>query len=551
MRRCARLTRLLQRLPRNARLFFPAIALCSAMAAHAQSTGTVTGTVMDASTHRGIARALVESSTSGNAQLTDGAGHFSLSGLAPGTVQLRYRRPGYFDPITGQPFGSRTVTLSAGTTDVTLALEPSATLRGQVVTPNGDSPAGIRVDLYNARVSGGWRTWQGERSAVVHADGTFFFGDLPPGSYAVHTQASLDPVPEGDTPGARSGYAPVFAPSATDLSSATVAVLEPGQTAEVDPVVARVPFYPVTIHVAGSFIGYDARITGNGFARWSPRESRENDSVSTELPSGSYRLHMFGFGAGGHNGAADLPFEVDDAPATTLSTTLSATAGMPFDTQIDTTGDASSSAATEDSAATSGAAASQPRISYLLFVPVHDAAEMPRTVFVRRDSSSGAEYLETAQLHAGQYWIKASAGGGYVAALSSGDTDLFTQPLSFDPASPPSIAAVLRSDSATITVALSGPLTQQPCVVHLVPLSPGGTAALREDTTGTPSVTFSGLAPGDYLVLATETGAGIAYREPGVVQQLTGEHVSAAAGATAQATLSSFVTLPASAVVQQ
>jgi hypothetical protein len=528
-------------------------------ASHAQATATLRGTVIDSQTHRGIARALVSLEGGRPGQLTDDDGHFTFANVAAGPVQVRCRRPGYFDPLTGSRDASFTLTATDSgpeentdsSSSQTLPLEPAATVRGRVSVPEGDSPSGVRVDLYAAHVVDGWRRWQVEHSTNVRANGAFSFGNLEPGSYAVHAQGSVDPVPFGTPTGVRSGYGPVFAPSAADLASATIAVLQPGQTAELDPELARVAYYPVKIHVADEYAGFSARITGNGFTRWSAGYSREDQALTTELPSGSYVAHIGGFsrfGAvslggfpRGRSSRGDLSFQVHDAPATNLSMTLNAATPITLQTQVQAdTGDASA-------ADQSGTAAAAPRLILLTFVRADVPDEEPQTAFVPNDSSGGDQPLQ-ANLGAGAYWVSATTSGGYAVSLSSGGTDLFTQPLSVDTGSPPTISAVLSPDTASVTVTVGEQLQGKPCVVQLVPMSPGGRAESRAVHGDEATVQLSGLAPGDYLVFASPIHGNMAYREPGGLQQLTGEHVSVAAGATGQVTLNTLFTPPTGAM---
>jgi hypothetical protein len=520
----------------------------ASLSVHAQSTTTLRGSVVDDQTHRGIARVLVELNGNEPGQLTDNDGHFSFPNIPVGTVTVRYRRPGYFDPLTGALDASRSLPLATAdagqASGQILALEQVSAVRGNVTVPDGDSASGVRVDLYAARVSDGWRLWRIERSINVQAHGSFYFGNLEPGSYAVHAEGSVDPVPYGTSPGLRSGYAPVFAPSAPDLASATIVVLRSGQTAEIDPELSRVTYYPVAIHLAGESSGYGAQITGNGFTHWSASYSHDEEALTTELPSGSYIAHVGGFnrfGSNGRSGRGELSFQVHDAPATNLSITLNEPAPIALDTQV--SDDTSASAPGAQTATVS----STPRLILLLFTPTDAPSEEPLMGFVRHDTQTGAQTLQS-NLGPGTYWVSATTIGGYLASLSSGDTNLFTQPLTVDPASPPAISAVLRSDTASIAVTLDGSLAAQPCVVQLLPLSPGGRAESHDDENGSTSVNFTGLAPGDYLLLATPTRGNIAYREPGVLQQLTGQHVSVAAGATGQVTLNALSPPPAGAM---
>ncbi len=510
-------------------------------------TTTLHGTVLDATTGRPIARVLVEPPGAGQGVLTDNAGRFALP-VETGTVQIRYRRPGYFDPVSQGAESSQQVTAAAGTPDQTLLLEAAATLRGSVLLPEGDSPAGLRVDLYQAHVIDGRRHWNLLQTQPVRSDGSFAFGDLPAGNYLLHSQASMDPVAApftnpatnpGAPPTLRSGYAPVFAPDAGEISAATVYTLQPGQTAEARLRINRATFYPISIHVAGDAPVRSLQVTGNGFTGLNARYSRQDEAATIDLPSGRYLLRTAGGGGGDRQaGMGELSFHVDGAPVQGLSLTVAPAAVSTLLTTV----------ATEGAATGTGAG---PRLSLLTFLSA-TAPEQP-VLYAPIQTDQNDEATGTAMLTRppppGQYWVSAVASGGYVAALESGGTDLLRAPLTIAAGSPPQFTATLRQDSGSLAVTRSGDLLSRPGVIQLVPLSPGSryqasTGSTSGDT-GAP-VQFGNLPPGEYLVLATGAMAAIAFREPGALGQLKGLRVTVTPGATTPVTLSNLSTVPLS-----
>ena len=508
--------------------------LFPASPAIAQQTGSLHGVVLDAGTHRPIARVLVESPASGPGVLTDNAGQFSFSGVPFGTVQLRYRRPGYFDPSMGQPTATRTVAFAPDTAAAgqTLLLSPAASLHGQLLLPDGDSAAGLRVDLYQAQVRDGRRGWKVSGTVTVDNGGSFAFDGLQAGSFLVHAQGSIDPTPFGTPPGTRSGYAPVFAPETGDISEATVYALRPGESDEVRIRLSRVPFYPVSIRVAGDAFSF--QITGNGFTNWSPRYSREDGTVATELPSGSYLLRA---SSGGHGGTfGELPFHVDGAPVSGPTLAASETGRIQVETEVagDSSGNGSGGSPAQ----------SAPRVSFLNFVPVSDVNQQPSLRTISYDQN-GATGSLTSSVAPGQYWVSGMGNGGYITSLSSGGVDLFSQPLSILPGTVPSISVTIRQDSGAITVMREGEVAATSCTIQLLPLSPGGLSMMSYaiDTQGAP-VVFKNLPPGDYLVVATASPGSIAFREPGVLQQIQGERGTVTPGGSAQVTLSTLTVPP-------
>ncbi len=497
-----------------------------------ETTATLHGVVMDRATGQPIARVMVYPSAGGQAVLTDSAGQFAFPDVPLGSVQLHYRRPGYLDPLSGQEQASRQVMLTADAPEQVLPLDAAASLHGQIVLGEGDSAAGIRLELYEAHVQDGRRRWEVAQTVRARGDGSFSFAELQAGSYVVHAEASEDPVPADMPAGMRAGYAPVFAPDAEDIASATVYALRPGQADDVRLRMTRVPFYPVSVRVGGSGGMGSFQITGNGFTNWTPRYSREDDALTTELPSGNYVLHASGGGRQASQG--ELALHVDGAPVSGVSVTLDAAAGIAVVSDA--------VANSDDSAGTASGA--QARLNLLTFLPAGDSVQPALTESVSYTGSDGAGVLDRG-VRPGRYWVSGVASGGYVAALTSNGTNLFSEPLTVVAGAAPALEAAIRQDGGAVSVVRSGGPAEQPCVLQLIPLAPGGPARTTTVQPADATASFTNVPPGDYLVLATEERAGIAFREPGVLAQLTGTRVTVTPGGTAQATVSAFFEPPA------
>ncbi len=503
------------------------ITLCTMMVAagaQAQQTVALRGEVLDSVTHRPIARVLVQWPLGGSGVLTDNTGRFQFPAVPIGTASLSYRRPGYFDPLTGQQFATGVVNLAADTPLQTLLLEPAATIHGQLLLPDGDSPVDMHVSLYGEQVMDGHRHWQMLQNTAVRSDGSFLFGDLTAGSFLLHADASMDPMPSGNAATEiRLGYAPVWAPDVGDIRSASVLSVAPGQTVEARLRLARVPFYPVTVRVSGDARPRSFVITGNGFVNWTPRFDRNNETLVTELPNGSYMLSTTSRQAI----SSELPFHVEGAPVSGLSIAV----------QESTVGNGPGQSS-------DGSQGNTPQLNSLTLIPA-DAPEQPvQQQPVLFDSSSGVATLRTA-VPPGQYWVSApSVSGGYLAALGSGGVDLFTNSLTVVPGTLPTFTASFGQDAGTINVVLEGELTGRSCTVQLVPLSPDG---VGRTGTVTGSAGFGNLPPGDYLVVATTSRHPLAFRETSVLPQLTGVRVTVTANGTTQAAISRFSNLPTDA----
>ena len=505
-----------------------ALLLAATLLAQTAQTTTLRGVVENAETHQPIARVLVSAPNGDAAVLTDNSGRFLFPDVPLGSVTISFQRPGFFAPESGGQIATRVLNLSADSADQTLTLEPAAALHGQMLMPESDSDAGMRIDLYAARAMDGRQYWQLTATTVPDNDGSFAFEDLAPGSYLVHSEASMDPTPAGTAAGVRWGYPPVWAPAGGDIHSASVYTLGGGTTAEARVGMERARFYPVQAEVNGA--ANDCQVSGNGFAGWPVRAQRRGDSLlTTELPSGSYRLRCGARGVWSSTGESfgEIPLHVADTPLGGATLTMSTQPVLSIHVQVD-----GNAAGQED------ASAQPPRLASLLAIPVDEPEVAPRAEFVQYDEATGAVSVRGG-LPPGRYWIVAAATGGYVAALSAGGVNLLDGPLTVAAGAPPSIDAVLRADYGSVTVTVEGALLTGSCTVELIPLSGEGVEQmLPSQSAGV--TTFAQVAPGDYLAIATRSRAGMAYREPAVLQQLRGVRVSVASGGTAAATLASL-----------
>jgi hypothetical protein len=105
---------------------------------------------------------------------------------------------------------------------------------------------------------------------------------------------------------------------------------------------------------------------------------------------------------------------------------------------------------------------------------------------------------------------------GYVASLRCGSVDLLRDDLTIAPGSaPPPIEVTLRSDSAQITVTLTG----GPSAASLVVYSQGypRRSILAPLYNGNASV--ANLAPGAYQLLALKDASELEYRNPAVMEK--------------------------------
>ena len=168
------------------------------------AAGILAGRVIDATTERPIAGALVVTYTDRGetAARTNAAGQFVLDGLPEGAYGLLVTKFGYLPGHSGQshPVGEGAqLTLAAGSrlTDIVIRLWKRAAITGRVVDERGEPIVGLALSAW--RMGFGSRGDPDERIERSRAEtddrGIYRFGGLVPGEYLVYVPSTQTAVP--------------------------------------------------------------------------------------------------------------------------------------------------------------------------------------------------------------------------------------------------------------------------------------------------------------------------------------------------------------------
>jgi hypothetical protein len=516
-----------------------------------ETTGvTVHGTVLNSVTGQPIARALVSLDSNNFSTLTDNEGRFTFEAVPAGASEISCRRPGYGE--VGGDGASRltAIQVGAGMGELTLELAPLASITGQVLLSGEDPPEDLRVQLLQKHVRDGRGQWSNLRSAQVSSDGRFRFGNLQPGAYLVHVAVSLDPIPApGLTPDnlldkPRTGYVAVYAPGVADIAAAQVLTLAAGQQGETRVRVNRETFFPVTARVAGA--PDNGRMTfsvaGGSLLGLPARYTRDDGLVHVLLPTGHYSLLGHSLGPSELSGQLDL--DVRGAPVSGLTIALAPVSTVPVVIRRDFT-------------ASQGVQSVNPGVQVTLVR--EDSLSNGSVNVMHHVPAPDVDAYELTGVQPGQYWANAITYSGYIAAMSSGGTDLLRAPLAVNAsggADP--IEVTLRNDYGSFSASLGGSLlggeTGSAAVaigvipkvyVHMEPTSSTGVERIELVPSGG-QLQLTSVVPGDYLVFASAGRAPVEYRNPVVMASLVGagQTVTVPAGGVASATLQKLVVIP-------
>ena len=238
---------------------------------------TLHGVVRNAATGEGVTRALVRiEGDADTGALTDGNGHFEIPGVPVGPQQVDVTRPGFIDRtyssagannevqqfIAGMTGGGHNVMVAAEMPDVVFTLAPTCAIRGEVELSTGDTAEGMTIVLAKRTIENGRAIWQEAGTTKTRSDGSYRFGGLADGDYAVYSQPAMDSdLDETAGAGRRSGYASVYYPDARDPSGAARIHVADGGEEQANLTLTLEPFQEVSAVLAASHHAADRNLS--------------------------------------------------------------------------------------------------------------------------------------------------------------------------------------------------------------------------------------------------------------------------------------------------
>ncbi|MBV8906467.1 MAG: carboxypeptidase regulatory-like domain-containing protein [Acidobacteriia bacterium] len=209
-------------------------------AAQNQGSGRIEGVVADAMTHQPIKNASValNSMTFGpgrpqpagpRAAITDFSGKFTFDGLPAGSYQIIVNHQSY--PTARFGGVRKTVQVSSETVSVTMELIPGGSISGRFLDEDGDPMVGCFAQIHTARNLNEGVPMMGMEN---NGEGSYRVYGIPPGKYSISARCSgavfqQRPLSEGPDPVPTAAYPVQFYSGASDVKSAEVIELAPGE----------------------------------------------------------------------------------------------------------------------------------------------------------------------------------------------------------------------------------------------------------------------------------------------------------------------------------
>ncbi len=532
------------------------------------------GVVRNAITGEGVPRVLIRvEGDAATGALTGGDGRFEIPNLPVGPQQVSVVKPGFFDfsdsrvdaadsqYLSAQPNGGHNVMIAAEMPDVVFTLSPAGAIRGQVELSTGDSAAGITLLLARRTIAHGRSVWQSLAITKVRSDGSFRFGGLADGDYALYSAPTLDNDLDGSstppTGGQHWGFAAFYYPDARDPSGISAIHIANGQEAQANLTLALEPWQHVNAVVSfpqGGAPRFPMDFTpivtdSEGRQLFYPAQyDPDSHTIHAEMPDGNYTLFAANNMTGDTNGpmprsrapvlAGSVDFAVAGRPIPNLRLALSAGGPTPVDVSV-----------THNTALAMGSG------------PL--AQVMVSTAQGWIDDSLAGEYargdapgpLDAGYTRPGSYWVSTHVQqkGFCESSMTAAGADLAREPVVMGPfGSLVPMALTLRDDCASLTLSLpdaQASITagdEQFFTAYIVPdfdstadVTP---VTLRPSTGGSGTVT--NLTPGNYHVYTFPGFVEFAYRNADALKAMSSRTQAVTLAPSATASLQVEVPAP-------
>jgi len=483
----------------------------------------ITGTVLNSVTGEPINRAVVQLGGLNRATITDASGHFEFHNLQGIRVSFTVDKPGFFDERD-----QAEVLADAAASEPLLRMVPAGAICGKITTQAGEPIEGVRVKAFQRQISAGRQVWV-DRMVQSQTDenGAFRIAGLPPSIYFIATEQSREPIwmPSAVPNARRQVYAQSFYPGVTQLSMASPIDLGAGQEVEADFSLTA----EMTYKVAGVFSAPDEISSGVVFERLAGQDVDFFENVvahdgtfQIELPAGSYAVEAY----------TAQNARVSTSGSFVISSDMSdvripLSPGISIPVIVRTNSDGNSREEVDDSTAHS-----------MVEVKLHGASNPP-SLHSHEASWAGPHAHEIPYVEGGRYEVELNTFGQWrIESAECGGVDLLNDDLVVTPGSAPgAIEIALRDDGAAVvgTVARDRGSSTNVFLVQ----QRRGRNFLQIVRTTLGNFRFSGLAPGEYSLIASDELINLEYMNPEVLDSYlaTANRISLQSHATANVKL--------------
>ena len=478
--------------------------------------------------------------------LSGATGDYQFTGLAEGRYRVTAQKPGFGPQVTAEDPEYGWLDLSAAASSVTVKLPPLGVIEGRVVDQDGEAIDSVRIEAFTSNIADGARSTTSVRTVVTNDCGLFRMWNLGPGQYYLKATGrgggTYMYVGDGSSrPQPWLSFRPVYAGGARTLDSATPVTIGAGTQARADFLLTMEP----SLRIRGSLENFTAHQNVTFSLRQSGEEVVAPSRVDMNGSTGQFEIQ--GVVAGdytltalqGQTARGEIAVHVSDDGIGGL--VLPLWPAVTVSVSVRTVGERQprSEEADEGSTARWGPGCT---------VSLHSSDGA--TPMYPRGQMAGQGDFTIPNVFAGEYRVQIDCGGGYVQSAMAGAADLLSNPrIAFQPgATPPPIEVTMKFGGGAIHGTLAVKPTKSQAGVLAVPTSASSTGPVflpvifDPDSSNGGDFGIDNLAPGDYLLYGFSAFEGIEFRNPSVLQALTGgTSVHVEEGKSSEVTLKTVV----------
>ena len=398
---------------------------------------------------------------------------------------------------------------------VTVILTPEGVLFGRVDS-KGEPIEDLPVKVIGLRIEQGRKHWEQRGQARTDEDGAWRIANLTPGTYYIAAGPSFRQGRFG--PRSKSvpdGYAEGFYPAASDISGAMPVEVAAGQQVEADFSLKPASVFRISGVVTGIDLSQGVGIELLNDSDVTPlgvRLGAETGEFETMAPAGSYRLQAWSRGQDGETFNASAPLNLT-SDISGIRLWLAPATSIPIHVRLEKLAPENPENGRFILRRSDNLAPVDVRlIAAELSFRNHDIGT------TRLQKPGSAPEMLLRDIEPGRYSGEFEPNfPWYVYSAQCGAINLLTEDLQIaSGARPEPIEIVLRDDAATISAKVSSEGQPSRGVVLLIP--DGARRRTKTDlVTNGAEMQMSGLAPGEYSVLALDRVDGLEYTNPEVI----------------------------------
>jgi Carboxypeptidase regulatory-like domain len=479
-------------------------------ASHAEFV--VTGMVLNSVTNEPVPRALVSMSSPQRFALTGFDGKFRFDRISAGLINVTVQKPGFFSEEQLRHSQYKLIKVGADIEQLLLKLTPEAIITGRVEDASGESIEGATVEATFIHIVNGRRQKEKRGGSNTDENGEFRIANLMPGSYYVSVQASYQRPPQsGRNQNSEEGYPLIVHwPGVRDIGEATPIQLGPSQRTQLNFSLKPEPVFTISGSVVGYMPGQYVNLgllspSGDYLPAQLRFEPRTGKFEGRHLPAGDYKLTALQGNAAGHTLASELPLNLT-SDRHDLVFHLQPQRSIPIIVHADSLKMSS---------------LPSPKFSPSQMVSIHLFSDQPGIpdLWSTLDSSSGeVRGLNIKDTRPAKYFVEIIPNGSwYVESAIYGNTDVLKEGFLGGSQSPETpLEIYLRDDAATLSVSVDSDADT------LIVVAPDFAPMVMPKALFTNSRSqsqISGLAPGEYTVLAFDRADGLEYANPAVLSK--------------------------------